>query len=268
MKKSMPIEIKECRILGSRIHLVDIDQVLSIMEDWIQNFPTLPFCRQVVVTGFHGLWEAKKNNNLKKNLNSADLWIPDGKSATIIARLKGHRNAPHLAGEDLMRAFLKLGSRKNYKSFFYGDTDQTLTKLQDKIVSDFPNHIIAGAYSPPFRPLTEEEDHQIVQMINASRADVLWIGLGCPKQDRWIYEHKARLNVPVAVGVGAAFSFLAGTVQRSPRAITRLGLEWLWRLAKEPKKMWRRDFIDGPQFIVWAFMEILSDLAKKKRTPS
>jgi len=264
----MSIEIEKCRILGSRIHLVKIDQILSIMEDWIKNFPALPVCRQVVVTGFHGLWEAQKSHKLKDILNSADLWIPDGISATIVARLKGHRNAPHLAGEDLMKAFLGLDLGKSYRSFFYGDTDQTLAKLQDKIVANFPNHVIAGAYAPPFRTLTEEEDHQIIQMINTSRTDVLWVGLGCPKQDRWIYEHKARLNVPVAVGVGAAFSFLAGTVKRSPEAITKLGLEWLWRLAKEPKKMWRRDLVGGPQYILWVFMDILSDLVKKNRTPS
>jgi len=112
-----------------------------------------------------------------------------------------------------------------------------------------------GTCSPPFRALAPEEDAAIVALINDSRPDVLWVGLGLPKQERWIHEHLDRLRVPVIVGVGAAFGFASGRVSRAPEWIGRLGFEWVWRLAAEPRKLWRRDLLDGPRFLFHAFLE-------------
>ena len=245
------------KILGSRLHIVSLADITEQIEKWIQDYDPSQNCRQIVNTGFHGTWEAFKNSELKGILNSADLWIPDGTAFTMIAHKKGFRDFKRLAGVDFMKAFYKLADVKGYSSFFYGDTDETLIALKNKLEEKYPGHKIAGTFSPPFRPLTQKEDREVVKMINNAQPDVLWVGLGCPKQDYWIHEHKEKLNVPRAAGVGATFSFLAGTVQRVPEWIEKSGFEWLWRLIQEPKKLWRRDFIDGPKFLFHVALEMM-----------
>jgi len=156
-----------------------------------------------------------------------------------------------------MEAFFAKADFAGYRSFFYGDTDETLAALRESIEDKYPGHQVAGVFSPPFRALTREEDEEHVRMINEARPDVLWVGLGLPKQDRWIYEHAERLDVPVAIGVGAAFGFLSGHVKRCPAWIGGLGFEWAYRLAKEPRKLWRRSLIQGPQFLLHVLPELL-----------
>jgi N-acetylglucosaminyldiphosphoundecaprenol N-acetyl-beta-D-mannosaminyltransferase len=244
------------KVLGSRINLVDIPNISLIIEQWINEYKTHKKCRQMVVTGFHGIWEAHKDPDFKAILNSADLWVPDGIAPVWIARIKGLRNADRTPGAEIMQAFFELANEKGYSSFFYGDTEETLKVLKEDLEKKYPGHRVAGTYSPPFRLLTPEEDEQAVKRINDSRPDVLWVGLGLPKQDRWVFEHKDRLNVPIAAGVGAAFLFLSGKVKRVPGWVGRSGLEWLWRFILEPKKLWRRDLIDGPQFLWHVLMEL------------
>jgi N-acetylglucosaminyldiphosphoundecaprenol N-acetyl-beta-D-mannosaminyltransferase len=125
------------------------------------------------------------------------------------------------------------------------------------VARKYPGHKIAGSYSPPFRPLTPAEETAILDRINAAQPDILWVALGMPKQDLWIHERLAKLNVPVAIGVGAAFAFVAGTVQRCPEWMGRAGFEWVYRFWKEPGKLWRRDLLDGPRFIFYAGMEFI-----------
>jgi N-acetylglucosaminyldiphosphoundecaprenol N-acetyl-beta-D-mannosaminyltransferase len=243
-------------ILGSRIHMIDIPTFISIMDSWISAGSAGRKCRQVVVTGYHGLWVAHQKPDFRAILNNADIWVPDGIAPVWIARLKGMKSVVRAPGPDIMKAYFRLADRKGFRSFFYGDTDYTLAELRKNLEEKYPGHIVAGVYSPPFRELTPGEDEEIVRMINDAKPDVIWIGLGLPKQDIWIYEHKDRLNAPVAVGVGAAFSFHAGTVKRAPEWIGNAGLEWLWRLLKEPRKLWRRDLIDGPQFMWHVALEL------------
>jgi N-acetylglucosaminyldiphosphoundecaprenol N-acetyl-beta-D-mannosaminyltransferase len=224
------------------------------MSQWIQQNEGI--CRRIVVTGFHGIWEAYQDTNFRYILNSADLWIPDGIAPVWVARWKGLSSAMRTPGADLMRAFFEMAAKEGYSSFFYGDTESTLSRLQENLKRQYPTHRIAGTFSPPFRTLTQEEDDEIIDMINRTKPDVLWVGLGLPKQERWIFEHRFRLNVPVAVGVGAAFGFLSGQVKHAPNWLGNLGLEWLWRLTQEPKKLWKRDLVDGPRFVwhvLWEF---------------
>jgi len=247
-------EIPFVRILGSRVHMVQIPDVLEIMEHWIQTGPKK--CHQIVVTGMHGLVEGHRDENFKTILNSADLFIPDGISPIWVARYYGFPLKKRATGSDLVSEFCQLSNVKNYKHFFYGDTEDTLQLLKDKLQEKFPGLKVVGAFSPPFRPLTHEEDEEIVRMINESKPDVLWVGLGLPKQERWIFEHRERLNVPVAVGVGAVFKFLSGKVKRAPSWIGDHGLEWLWRFLHEPRKLWRRVLIDGSEFTFYVLLEI------------
>ena len=243
-------------ILGSQIDLVDFEDTTTLMKEWIDGYSSKAPCRRIVVTGFHGIFEAHKNPDFKSVLNSADLWVPDGIAPVWIARLKGNRGVVRTPGAEIMQAYFKLADENGYSSFFYGDTEETLANLKRRLQADYPGHTIAGVFSPPFRSLTETEDNNIIQMINNSRPDVLWVALGMPKQDRWIFEHLDRLRVPIAVGVGAAFSFISGDVKRVPEWIGRFGLEWLWRLSREPKKLWKRDFVDGPMFLFNVFLEL------------
>ncbi|HEY7532697.1 MAG TPA: WecB/TagA/CpsF family glycosyltransferase, partial [Nitrospiraceae bacterium] len=174
----------------------------------------------------------------------------------MAGRQKGFQLERRVSGTDLMQAFFCSSNGRTARHFFYGDTEETLRQLTERLHHDYPGIHITGICSPPFRPLTAEEDSDMVTMINKARPDVLWVGLGLPKQERWIFAHRALLNVPLILGVGAAFKFLAGTVLRAPAWVGDRGFEWLWRLAHEPRRMWRRVFLEGPQFIGHLALEI------------
>ena len=244
------------QILGSHIDLADVPETVSLMDSWIQEYERKEKCRQMIVTGFHGIWEAYKYPDFKAILNSADLWVPDGIAPILIARLNGIKNIVRTPGAEIMEAFFELANDKGYSSYFYGDTDNTLSNLRKNLLKKYPGHRIAGTFSPPFRPLTVEEDERIIRMINEAHPDVVWVGLGLPKQDRWVFEHKNRLKAPIAVGVGAAFGFLSEDIKRVPKWIGEKGLEWLWRFIAEPRKLWRRDLIEGPQFLFHVLLEL------------
>ena len=243
------------RILGSRVHLVSTPRTVDYIEDWIETRDGV--CKQVIVTGFHGLLEAHKDAELRSVLNSADLWVPDGIAPVWVARLRGQRHAARAPGTEIMTEFFKRANEKGFSSYFYGDTDRTLAALKETVARKYPGHRIAGAFSPPFRRLSPAEDQAIVDEINDARPDILWVALGMPKQDTWIHERLHRLNVPVAIGVGAAFAFVAGTVSRCPEWVGKAGFEWVYRFVKEPKKLWRRDLLDGPRFLYYAGLELL-----------
>ena len=249
----MSANLSSVMILGSRVHVVRASDVLACLETWIAARGA---CRQVVVTGFHGLWEAHKDRALKAILNSAALWVPDGIAPVWIARLRGIRGAERVPGTDLLKGFLELSNTKRYCSFFYGDTAGTLEALRAVAESRYPGHRVAGMLAPPFRELTAAEDEEHIRTINAARPDVLWVGLGTPKQDRWIHAHLHRLDVPVAIGVGAAFGFVSGRVKHAPAWVGRLGGEWAYRLICEPRKCWRRSLVEGPQFLAHVLLEL------------
>lgn len=239
-------------ILGCRVSKVTLVEATELIESWIRRPGRKP--RYVVATGFHGLWEARKDPELRDVLNSADLFCPDGIAPVWLSRLNGEVLPERVPGPDLLRAFLARANEAGYSSFFFGDTEETLAMLQRKVETAYPGHRIAGLLSPPFRAVTEEEDLSMLKRINDAKPDVLWVGLGMPKQDWWIYNHLDKLHVPVVAGVGAAFQFLSGGVRRAPGWIGDNGFEWLWRLAAEPRKLWRRDLIDGPRFLAHALL--------------
>jgi len=232
--------------LGNKINLADTSEVVDKICYWIKNESQK--MHWVIVTGMHGIVEAEKHISFKYILSSANLWVPDGISLVWLAKLKGFNINSRVSGADLMTEFFKSAGKKGFSSYFYGDTEETLEALNKKLSSDFPGLKIAGSYSPPFRKLTEEEDAKIIEKINQAKPDVLWVALGLPKQEKWIFEHREKLNVPVVIGVGAAFKFLSGKVKRAPAWVGNLGFEWLWRLIKEPKVTWKRVFIDMPIF--------------------
>jgi N-acetylglucosaminyldiphosphoundecaprenol N-acetyl-beta-D-mannosaminyltransferase len=206
----------------------------------------------VVATGFHGVWEAQKSAEFRQVLNSADLFCPDGIAPIWLSRMMGEPLNGRVPGPDLLAAFVSVANIKGYSSFFLGDTPETLAALTHKVQDRYPGHRIAGSLSPPFRALTAADNGAILEAIHEAKPDVLWVAFGLPKQELWIAEHLKRLEIPVAVAVGAAFGFLSGKVKRAPLWIGSAGFEWLWRLAHEPRKLWHRDLIEGSRFLAHA----------------
>lgn len=242
------------RILGSRVHMVQIPEVMELFRHWIEHEPNVN--HMVINTGMHGVIEAYDDPEFRAILNGADLFTPDGISVKWFGQLRGHRLKRRVNAVDLLEATFAMSQDRGYRHYFYGDTDETLHDMRTNLMRRYPKLQIVGLHSPPFRAITPEEDEEIVRTINSARPHFLWVGLGLPKQERWMHAHKARLAVPVAAGVGAGFKFLAGKVKRAPVWVGEHGFEWLWRLVQEPRVTWRRVFLKGPRFVWLATREL------------
>jgi N-acetylglucosaminyldiphosphoundecaprenol N-acetyl-beta-D-mannosaminyltransferase len=177
---------------------------------------------------------------------------PDGMPLVWFLRWVRSQHVARVYGPDLMQEITALSSRRGYKQFYYGGTEGVTEKLQDVLTRKHPSLKVAGAISPPFRRLTPAEDQAVIQRINDAKPDILWVGLSTPKQEIWMAEHVGRVNVPVMIGVGAAFDFLSGTKRQAPIWMQRCGLEWLFRLCSEPRRLWFRYARIVPCFILLA----------------
>jgi len=242
-------------IVGLPVHMVQIPEVVLLMTDWA--CVDRRRSHWIVVADMHAVVEAYQRIEFRRMLDHADLIVPDGIGLVRVAQWKGVPLRARVAGTDLMKAFFTSTKDMAIRHYFLGDTAETLSLLQAKLERTYPGFTIAGTCSPPFRSLTIDEDDAIVRQINDANPDVLWVGLGLPKQERWIFEHRQRLNVPLVLGVGAAFKFLAGTVRRAPDWVGDLGLEWLWRFAHEPCRLWKRIMVEGPQFVGLVVLELV-----------
>jgi N-acetylglucosaminyldiphosphoundecaprenol N-acetyl-beta-D-mannosaminyltransferase len=247
-------------VLGAPVHVIALEDVLQLMEQWIREHEPR---RWIAVTGSHGVVEAHKHPDFRAVLRSADLSVPDGNWAARVAAKKLSCATRQVRGADLLAAFCELASRKGYTSYFYGDTEEILALAGDRLRKRYPGLKIVGAYSPPFREPTAEEDAQAVARINQANPDVLWVALGLPKQEKWIAAHRERVKAPIIVAVGAAIKFHSGKVKPAPRWASQSGMEWFWRFLHEPRRTWRRAFVYGPQFAVLSLLD-LSGLKKFK----
>jgi N-acetylglucosaminyldiphosphoundecaprenol N-acetyl-beta-D-mannosaminyltransferase len=245
-------------ILGVPVHVMGGDQAIRSMEQWI----TKPDgSHWIALTSSHGIVEGFKYPEFKAILKSASLSLPDGKWTGRFAGWRRGCAPRQIRGADLLQKFCAVANKEGYGNFFYGDTEEVLADLTSQLRERFPALNVVGTYSPPFRELSSEEDTRIMNLINEAAPDVLWVGLGLPKQERWIYEHLDRLHVPVVVAVGAAFKFVSGKVKCSPNWVSDCGLEWAWRFMHEPRRLWHRVLIYGNQFLTHAVLE-LSGLRK------
>lgn len=253
-------------VLGVRIDLVQIPKVIEIVSEWIENKEQGKY---IVVSNAYDVVVSRRNSRIRNAVNSSALTVSDGISLVILARIKGSPVKKRVYGPDLMLNFLKVAQEKGYSSFFYGTTESTLRLLLRNLKSELPDLKISGCYAPPFGEMTKEEDEKVTGLINDVKPDVIWVGLGCPKQQLWMYSHKDAFQVPVMIGVGAAFDFLAGVKPQAPRWIRDNGFEWLFRLVTEPKRLWRRYLIAYPVFIYYISVELVSkpikSLFNKKR---
>lgn len=242
------------RALCTRINALQIPDVISQMETWIRNPERAHF---IAVANVHVVMEAWHDKSFNEVLAGAGLCVPDGMPLIWLGRLRGHILPRRVYGPDLLIDFCRATHEKGYRHFFYGGAPGVPEALAEQLKMQFPNIRIVGLFSPPFRAVTPEEDEKHVEVINQSGADVLWVGLGCPKQERWMYEHRDRLRVPVSVGIGQAFDIHSGRSKQAPAWLRNHGGEWLYRLLSEPRRLWRRYLIYNSQFIFWESLEIL-----------
>ena len=196
---------------------------------------------------------AYDNKNYLNVQNNSILSIPDGGPLSSLGRKKGYKEMQRTTGPDLLDEILKISVEKKYRHYFYGSTEDTLKKMQYKIKEKYGDVYIVGMYSPPFRNLTAEEDAQIIKDINNVNPDFVWVGLGAPKQENWMYEHK-NIITALMVGAGAAFDYLAGNISRAPKWMQKLNLEWLYRLLQDPIRLFSRYLYTNTKFLVNAVL--------------
>ena len=224
--------MKRCTILNTNINVTNMDEVLQTLDHCLEEKRGDYIC----VANVHTTVMAFRDEKYRKIQNESWMTIPDGKPLSFVSRKRGFKDAQRVPGPDLMVKVFEASKEKGYRHFFYGSTDQTLRMLRENIEKKYPYVNIVGMYSPPFRPLTAEEDQQIVAMINETHPDFVWVGLGAPKQEIWMAEHKNKVQA-IMIGVGAAFDFEAGVVKRAPKWMQEMYLEWLHRILQDPKRL-------------------------------
>ncbi len=239
-------------ILGHVISPVNYRTVTEAILAWVNS----DGARCIYAANVHMLMEAHDSPAFRAVLARADLLTPDGMPLVWLLRLKGYKDQPRVYGPTLMLHVLEMAARESIPVGFYGSDESTLRQLVDRMQARFPALKVVYAYSPPFRPLTAEEDAQVCAEITASGARILFVGLGCPRQEVWMDAHRDKIKA-VMLGVGAAFDFHAGSKRQAPAWMQRLGLEWLFRLVQEPTRLARRYLVHNPRFIVLAMLDLL-----------
>jgi N-acetylglucosaminyldiphosphoundecaprenol N-acetyl-beta-D-mannosaminyltransferase len=236
---------RRVNILGVGVSPINVDQAVEEIEGWIAERCSHYVC----ITNIHGIVESQRDNGLRQIHNGAGLVTPDGMPLVWASHLLGFRGVERVYGPDLVLALCERSAGRGYRHYFFGGATGVAGRLAGRLQQRFPGLAVAGAYAPPFHPLTAEEDEQIVQTINEAHPDVVWVGLSTPKQERWMAAHVGRVNAAALIGVGAAFDFLSGSKRQAPRWMQRSGLEWLFRVATEPRRLWRRYATNIPTFL-------------------
>lgn len=233
------------RILGVNIAVTNMQETTNLIVSQIDELKGKFIC----LSNVHTTVMSDKDEEYRKIQNAAFLALPDGSPLALIQRLRGYKGAEQVAGPDLMPALWKATENTAVSHYFYGSTQETIDALGSRLKAGYPGLEIAGMEAPPFRPLTPEEDEEAVRRMNESGASIVWVGLGAPKQERWMYEHQNRINA-LMLGVGAGFDFHAGTVKRAPGWMRNHYLEWLYRLIQDPKRLWKRYVETNGKFIL------------------
>ncbi len=258
-------------VLGVDVNVISIDQVLCAIFYWCY----LRESHYICLCNVHSVITAQSDTIFSKSINESDIALSDGAPIAWFVKYSSHSAQNRIGGPDLMwRVFNVLNADQGVSScynalfveknpaptiFLYGSTAETLSTLADKIHDTFENVIIAGTYSPPYRDLTENEENKVIKLINQSGAGIIWIGLGCPKQEKWMMKNKGRIS-GVMIGVGAAFDFHAGNIRRAPIIMQKFGFEWLYRLFLEPRRLWRRYLMTNSSFVYQVFKLLIKKI--------
>ncbi len=233
-------------VLGVQVSAVDIDDAVSEITAWIEQRSNHYVC----ITGVHGVMESQRDEALRIIHNRSGMTTPDGMPMVWAGHHAGFPGVKRVYGPDLMLALSKRAAERGWRCFFYGGKEGVAELTAARMSTACAGLDVVGTFSPPFRPLTEAEDADVVTRINEARPDIVWVGLSTPKQERWMADHLHKLTAPVLIGVGAAFDIHAGVVRQAPLWMQRSGTEWLFRLGTEPRRLARRYLTNNPRFVV------------------
>ena len=239
-------------VLGAHIDALSWDDTVFRLMQWAKARAS----RYVTICNVHVVVSASRDPIYQDVINASDMATPDGAPVAWMLRKMGFRQQQRISGPDLMWTLCERCAQTGVPVYFYGSTESTLAGLGERLLKAFPTLLIGGLESPPFRPLSVEEDAATVERISASEAGFVFVGLGCPKQELWMAAHRGRVNA-VMVGVGAAFDFHAGNVARAPEWMRNNGLEWLHRLLSEPRRLWRRYLVTNTLFIFGVVKQLM-----------
>ncbi len=256
----MKNELTYCKILGTNINVINMEDTISYITENLEKLKGDYIC----VSNVHTTVMAYRDKAYRRVQNGGALALPDGQPLSIVSRKRGFSEARRVPGPDLMPAILNLSQKTGYRHYFYGSTEATLEALRAALLRRYPKLQIAGMYSPPFRELTAQEDEEIINRINGSGADFMWVALGAPKQEWWMYEHRHKIKA-LMLGVGAAFDFTAGTTKRAPMWMQRLCLEWVFRILRDPKRMLPRYLNTNFAFVYYVYREGRAIKQRRKR---
>jgi N-acetylglucosaminyldiphosphoundecaprenol N-acetyl-beta-D-mannosaminyltransferase len=240
-------------VLGVGVNAIDMEDAVSALEGWIARRERTYVC----ITPVAGVMACQRDPELLRIFNASGMTTADGMPIVWLLRLRGNRSVARVYGPDLVRAACRRSETTSWRHFFYGGLPGVAARLAARLSQEHPGLVVAGSGTPPLNWQAGEEDKAGVQAINAARPDIVWIGLSTPKQERWMATHRRQLQASVLVGVGAAFDFLSGAKPQAPVWMQRSGLEWLFRLVTEPRRLWRRYLVDNPLFVILVTMQLL-----------
>lgn len=250
-------EIQTTQVLSIPIGVLTMDGAMQQVDRWIGGSGR---AKLVTFANVHMLVEAQLRPEFKRALHEIDLNLPDGAPVFWLARRKQGLRVDKIAGPAFMERYLERSSHLGHKHFFYGGAPGVAQAAENKVRRLYPEIQIVGNFTPPFRTLTEQEAEEVVASINESGAEVLWVSLGCPKQEQWILDFRDRLNVKVMLAVGQALNIAAGENRRCPPILTAIGAEWLYRLLREPRRLWKRYLVTNTLFLLFILQQKLNKL--------
>ncbi len=257
----MPVVVQNrFNLLGTPVACVDMQGAIQTVRGWLQE-PDRG--RTVTFTNVHMVMEGCKSESFRELIASMDMNCPDGMPLVWAGRHKGIPGIARVCGPEFLPTFCEATADMKVRHFFYGGSDGIAEKTAEMLQKRIPGFQVAGTYCPPFRVLSHDEDEEIVRSINATDPDVVWVCLGCPKQELWMHSHKDRLHAKVLLAVGLAFDVVAGTRKRAPRVLRACGLEWLYRLLQEPGRLWRRYLVYNSLFIYQYLREAWKEEPRK-----
>ena len=238
-------EHEHAEVLGVGVSAIDLEVSLELADRWIAAGKPGYVC----VTGVHGVMEAQRDPEMRRILNGAAINLPDGMPMTWLGRLRGFKHMDRIFGPDFMAAMCNVSMARGYRNFFYGGQPGVVELLSETLQRRFPGLQVVGTYTPPFKALTLEEAEGFLVQVAQAKPHIVWVGLSTPKQEKFMAEFVDRLHVPMLVGVGAAFDYHTGRIRDCPRWVKRAGLQWLHRLAQDPKRLWKRYLRNNPAFV-------------------
>lgn len=244
--------IARANVLGVGVSAINLDSATEAVTQGLSRKTKGYVC----VTGVHGVSEAQEDASFRAILNQAFLNTPDGMPMVWMGRWQGFGAMNRVYGPDLMLRVCEMSVGRGFTHFFYGGAPGVADELSQRLQKRFPGLKVAGTYSPPFRSLTPEEDRALVERVFELKPDIFWVGLSTPKQEKFMAQYWRKLDATLFFGVGAAFDFHTGRVKQAPRWVQRAGLEWLFRLACEPRRLWKRYLKNNPLFVLRVFCQI------------